>query len=99
MRSENSRSAGAAAIGAMALVGIMCAGLSACATTRSYTLADGKTAYEVQCSLWYQCTREAAKMCPHGYRFVKGPPRVWRSLPDQNHTLGPSRLDFVCKPK
>lgn len=84
-------------IGGLTALGLVFAGISGCTTTHQYTLPDGTTAYEAQCSLWFQCTREAEQMCPHGYRFVKGPPRVWRSLPDQSRTLGPSRLDFVCK--
>lgn len=97
MRSDFFGQARSVSIGGVAAVGLVFASLSGCATTRSYTLPDGTTAYEVQCSLWYQCTKEASKMCPHGYRFVKGPPRLWRSLPNQNRTLGPSRLDFVCR--
>ena len=99
MRSEYLRPVRTIGIGGLAVLGVVFASLSGCTTTRSYTLPDGTTAYEAQCSLWFQCTREATKMCPHGYRFVKGPMHVWKSLPNQDRTLGPSRLDFVCKTK
>lgn len=76
---------------------LACATLAGCATTRPYTLPNGKTAYEARCSLWYQCTEQAKKMCPHGYRLVRGPLRPWLAPPNGDHMLGPSRLDFVCK--
>lgn len=73
------------------------AALAGCATTRPYTLPNGRTAYEVQCSLWFQCTGQARKMCPHGYRLVRGPLRAPMTLPNGNLARGPSRMDFVCK--
>lgn len=71
--------------------------LAGCATTRPYTLPSGKTAYEVQCSLWFQCTEQAKKMCPHGYRLVRGPLRPPMTLSNGNLAQGPNRMDFACK--
>ena len=72
------------------------AALAGCATTRPYTLPNGKAAYEVQCSLWFQCTEQAKKMCPHGYRLVRGPLRPPMTLPNGNLAQGPNRMDFAC---
>ena len=74
-----------------------CAALSGCATTHVYALANGKSAYEAQCTLWFQCVHEAKDMCPHGYDLVKGPLRRQAALPNGTLTAGPSRLDFVCR--
>lgn len=75
----------------------LAAALAGCATTRPYTLPSGRTAYEAQCSLWFQCTEQAKKTCPHGYRLVRGPLRPPATLPNGNLAQGPSRIDFVCK--
>ena len=74
-----------------------CVALSGCATTHAYTLANGKSAYEAQCTLWFQCVHQAKEMCPHGYDLVKGPMRRQPALPNGTRTAGPSRLDFVCR--
>ena len=71
--------------------------LAGCATVTSYELPNGKTAYEAQCSLWFQCTEQARKMCPHGYRLVRGPLRPPMPLSNGNRAQGPSRMDFICK--
>lgn len=96
MRLRSRRNANGAAFMLLASLGVMCAAMSGCATTRSYTLPNGASAYEVTCTLWYQCTHQAAKMCPRGYRLVKGPLRPWRRLPNETHMQRPSRIDFVC---
>ncbi len=70
--------------------------LSGCATTHMYAMSNGRNAYEVQCTLWYQCTEQAAKTCPHGYRLVKGPHSPQPMLPNGNVMQGSSRIDFVC---
>ncbi len=74
-----------------------CAALSGCATTHVYTLANGKSAYEAQCTLWFQCVHQAKEMCPHGYELMRGPVRRQAALPNGTVTAGPSRLDFVCR--
>lgn len=71
--------------------------ISGCANTQSYALPNGKTAYEATCTLWIQCTRQAKKMCPHGYRLVRGPLRPQATLPNGNPTVQSSRMDFACK--
>lgn len=73
------------------------AALAGCTSTRSYTLPNGRTAYEVKCSLWYQCTGEAKKMCPRGYRLVRGPLRPQLAPSNSQLPQGPSRIDFACK--
>ena len=82
---------------AVAAVATSCAALSGCATTHVYTLANGQSAYEAQCTLWFQCVQQAKDMCPHGYELVKGPLRRQAALPNGTVTAGPSRLDFICR--
>ncbi len=71
--------------------------LGGCASTRTYSLPNGATAYEAECTLWYQCTRQARKMCPRGYRLVKGPLRPRLPSPTGAPMQKPSRIDFVCR--
>lgn len=81
----------------LAALATACVSLSGCATTHAYTLANGASAYEAQCTLWFQCVSQAKQMCPHGYEWVKGLPRRQPTLPNGALTAGPSRLDFVCR--
>ncbi len=82
---------------ATVLLTVAVAALGGCASTRTYSLPNGATAYEVQCTLWYQCTRKAREMCPRGYRLVKGPLRPRLPSPTGAPMQKPSRIDFVCR--
>lgn len=84
-------------LAAVAALATGCAAQSGCATTHAYALANGKSAYEAQCTLWFQCVQQAKQMCPHGYELVKGLLRRQAALPNGTVTAGPSRLDFVCR--
>lgn len=78
----------------LAMAGMALAG---CATTRQYTQPNGQSAYEVKCSLWYQCTAQAKSLCPRGYRLVRGPLRPPAGVANGPLPTGPSRIDFACK--
>lgn len=70
--------------------------LTACASTHYYTLPDGTSAYETQCTLWFQCTHEAKATCPKGYRLVRGPIHPTTPLYDEKSVQQPTRIDFAC---
>ena len=82
---------------ATVLLTVAFAALGGCATTRTYSLPNGATAYEVECTLWYQCTRQARELCPRGYRLVKGPLRPRMPSPTGAPIQKSSRIDFACR--
>ena len=97
MHTDEKRPANRVARVATALLTVVFAALGGCTTTRTYSLPNGATAYEVECTLWYQCTRQARRMCPRGYRFAKGPLRPRLPPPTGAPLQKPSRIDFVCR--
>jgi hypothetical protein len=91
------RSARAGLLGVLVTLGVVCVALSGCTTTQPFEEPNGTTAYQVKCTLWYQCVNEAKKMCPDGYRLVRGPHQRRPKLPNGTLVAGPTRIDFACR--
>ena len=91
------RSARAGVFGSLVTLGAICVILSGCTTTQPFEQPNGSMAYQVKCTLWYQCTDEAKKMCPDGFRPVRGPNRPRPKLANGSLVPGPIRLDFACR--
>jgi hypothetical protein len=91
------RAARAGLFGLLVTLGVVCVALSGCTTTQPFEEPNGTTAYQVKCTFWYQCVNEAKKMCPDGYRLIRGPHQRRPKLPNGNLVAGPTRIDFACR--
>ena len=83
-------------LSALAMLGVICATLSGCASTQMFMEPNGTVAYHAKCTLWFQCKDEAKEMCPQGYELVNGPHRRRPTLPNGTPVSGPIHMDFAC---
>jgi hypothetical protein len=97
MRLHLRQSVRAAVFSSVVALGVVCAALAGCTTTQPFEESNGTMAYQVKCTLWYQCEDEAKKMCPDGYRMVRGPTHHQPKLPNGSLMAGPTRMDFACR--